>query len=438
MALNRTRTRELYQRARKVFPLGVNSNFRYWSDEDTHVFVRGEKGYVFDADENRYIDYRLAYGPVILGHGYPAVVERVAQAIKDGGVFAATHPLEISVGERVQRLTGMPKVRFANSGTEATMHALRIARAYTGREKIVKFEGNYHGFHDYLLFSTAMAPKGSMGARRSPLNVQAGSGIPKVMNELLFNLPFNDFEALERTVKAKWGDIAAIILEPIQGNAACIMPAEGWLEHVRMLCDEYGIVMIIDEVKTGFRIANGGAQAYFGVRADLATYAKSIANGFPLAAIAGSEEVMSVVGPGSVAHGGTYTGNIPGTAAADATLEILEKNDILGSIAQRGRRLQAGLDQILTEAGIPHAIMGPPQMFGFVLGLDRPPREYRECMNSDLELYEHIVMEMIQRGAMAEPDFREPWFLCYEHSDADIDETLNAYADAVKAAKRGH
>jgi glutamate-1-semialdehyde 2,1-aminomutase len=435
MARNRTRTRELFQRARQVFPYGVNSNFRYWGDDDTNVFVRGEKGYVFDADENRYIDYRLAFGPVILGHGYPAVVERVAQAIKDGGVFAATHPLEITVGERIVRMTGLDKVRFANSGTEATMHALRIARGYTGRDVIVKFEGCYHGFHDYLLFSTAMAPRGALGSRRSPINVPSGSGIPRVMNDLVINLPYNDFDALERTVKAKWGNIAAIIVEPIMGNNAAVMPAAGWLQHIRRLCDEHGIVMIIDEVKTGFRIHNGGAQAYFGVKADLATYAKSIANGFPLAAIAGTEEVMSVVGPGSVAHGGTYTGNVPGTAAAEATLEILERQDILGSIAQRGKKLMTGIDRILTDAGIAHAIMGPPQMFGFVVGLDTAPRDYREALASDHELYERIAAGLIERGVMAEMDFREPWFLCYEHSDADIDETLNAFADAVKAAK---
>ena len=437
MARTRTRTRELYQRAQKIFPYGVNSNFRYWG-EDTNVFVRGEKAYIFDADENRYIDYRLAFGPVILGHGYPAVVERVTQAIKDGVVFAATHPLEITVGERIARMTGMDKVRFANSGTEATMHALRIARAFTNREVIIKFEGCYHGFHDYTLWTTAMASRDGLGSRRSPINVPSGSGIPRVMGDLVINLPFNDFEMLERTVKARWGNIAAIIVEPVMGNSASVMPVEGWLQHIRRLCDEYGIVMIIDEVKTGFRIANGGAQEYFGVRADLATYAKSVANGFPLAAIAGTEEVMSIVGPGSVAHGGTYVGNVPGTAAADATLEILEEQDIIGSIARRGQKLIAGLDRILTDAGIPHAMMGPPQMFGFVVGIDTPPRDYRDCLTSDLELYEHIILEMIERGAIAEPDFREPWFLCYEHSDADIDETLNAYADAVKAVKQAH
>jgi glutamate-1-semialdehyde 2,1-aminomutase len=437
MARTRTRTRELYQRARKVFPYGVNSNFRYWG-EDTNVFVRGEKGYVFDADENRYIDYRLGFGPVILGHGYPAVVERVTQAIKGGGVYAATHPLEIMVGERIVRMTGMDKVRFATSGTEATMHALRIARAYTGRDVVIKFEGDYHGFHDYLLWTTAFAPQAGLGSRRSPINVQAGSGIPRMIGDLVINLPYNDFDALERTVKARWGQIATIIVEPIMGNSASVMPAEGWLQHIRKLCTEHGIVMIMDEVKTGFRIANGGAQEYFGVRGDLATYAKSIANGFPLAAIAGTDEVMSVVGPGSVAHGGTYVGNVPGAAAADATLEILEKQDILGSIAKRGRMLMAGLDRILTDAGIPHAIMGPPQMFGFALGTDTPPRDYRDCLATDMALYEHIIREMIERGAIAEPDLREPWFLCYEHSEADIDETLSAFADAVKAAKQAH
>jgi glutamate-1-semialdehyde 2,1-aminomutase len=318
------------------------------------------------------------------------------------------------------------------------MHALRIARAYTGREVVVKFEGCYHGFHDYLLWTTATAPKGSLGSRRNPINVATSSGIPRVVGDLVINLPFNDFEALERTVKAKWGNIAAIIVEPGMGNSASLMPAEGWLQHMRKLCDEYGIVLIIDEVKTGFRIARGGAQEYFGVRADLATYAKAIANGFPLAAIAGTEDVMSIIGPGSVAHGGTYVGNVAGAAAADVTLDILETQDILGSIARRGERLMHGIDCILTDAGIPHVMMGPPQMFGLVVGIDSPPRDYRDCLNGDNALYEHIMMQTIERGAIAEPDYREPWFLCYEHSDADIDETLNAYADAVKAVKQAH
>jgi glutamate-1-semialdehyde 2,1-aminomutase len=437
MSLNRTRTRELHQRAQKLFPYGVNSNFRYGGD-DTHVFVRAEKGYIFDADENRYIDFRLGFGPVILGHGYPAVVERVSRAIRDGNVFAATHPLEIVVGERIARMTGVDKIRYANSGTEATMHALRVARAYTGREVVVKFEGQYHGMHDYLLWNTASTPLKTMGSRRNTVNVPMGSGIPRRISELVINAPFNDFEIFEQTLKAKWGNIAAVIVEPILGNNAAVMPQAGWLEHIRKLCTEYGIVMIMDEVKTGFRIANGGAQEYFGVRADLITFAKSVANGFPLAGFAGTEEVMSVVGPGSVAHGGTYTGNVTGTAAADATLEILESQDIIGSIAQRGQRLMQGIDQVLREADIPHVMLGVPQMFGFAVGIEQSPHDFRALLAADADLYEHIMMDMMERGVLAEGDYHEPWFMCYEHSDADVDEALNAFADAVKAVKKKH
>ena len=439
MTLVRTRTQELFKRAKRVIPYGVNSNFRYWGDDTTNVFTRGERCYVFDADENRYIDYRLGFGPVILGHGYPAVVERMTQAIKDGGVYAATHPLEITVAERIVRLTGLDKVRFANSGTEATMHALRIARAHTNRERFIKFEGAYHGMHDYTLFSTSTSYARAMGSRRSPNPLPSGSGIPHGMNQYVITVPFNDIGLLHRTVRAKWGDIAAILIEPILGNGASVMPEPGFLETIRSLCSEYGIVLIIDEVKTGFRIAHGGAQEYFGVKADLATYAKSLANGYPLAAIAGTDEVMSVIEPGRVSVGGTYCGNVAGTAAAEATLDILENQDILNSIARRGKRLMNGIDAVLTEASIPHAMMGPPQMFGFVVGTDRTPRDYRDVVTTDMALYEHIMLEMIQRGAMPEPDNREPWFLCYEHTDEVIDETLNIFADSVKAVLRnGH
>ena len=436
MPLNRTYTQELFQRAKKSLPYGVSSNFRYWGEEHTTVILRGEKCYVFDADENRYIDYRLGFGPVILGHGYPCVVERVTNAIKDGTVYAATHPLEISVAERIKRMTGLNKVRYANSGTEATMHALRIARAYTNREKFIKFEGTYHGMYDYVLFSTTIGQARSMGSRRSPIRIASSSGIPYGVGEYVYTLPYNDLEMLRRTVKAKWGDIAAIMVEPLMGNNASVMPEPGFLELMRELCTEYGIVLIIDEVKTGFRIANGGAQQYFHVKADLATYAKSIANGFPLAAIAGADEIMNIIQPGRVAQGGTYCGNIPGTAAADATLELLETQPILDTIARRGKRLMDGVDKVLTEANIPHALLGLPQMFGFVLGIDKAPTNYRDALDTNMALYHHIMMEMIQRGAMPEPDNREPWFLCYEHTDDVIDETLNIFYDSVKAVIR--
>jgi len=266
-------TSALFKKAKAVIPYGVNSNFRYWGDDDTLVVTRGEGTYIWDADGKRYIDYRLGFGPIILGHAYPAVVKRVQEAIQNGTIFAWTTPNEIELCERITRMCNVDKVRLTNTGTgtEATMHALRIARAYTGREKFIKFEGQYHGMADYFMFSTASSHPKSLGFRRSPVNAPVTSGIPKDIVQYIINLPFNDFERLEETIEAKWGDIAAVFIEPILGNAAGILPQPGFFEKIRELCDKYGIMMIFDEVKTGFRLANGGAQEYFNIQADLVT-----------------------------------------------------------------------------------------------------------------------------------------------------------------------
>lgn len=435
MSMQGKETSALFERAKAVIPYGVNSNFRYWGENDTLVVTRGEGTYIWDADGKRYIDYRLGFGPIILGHSYPAVVKKVQEAIQGGTVFAWTTPYEIELCERITKMCKVDKVRLTNTGTEATMHALRIARAYTGRERFIKFEGQYHGMADYFMFSTASTSPGSLGYKRSPINVQSSSGIPKGISQYIINLPFNDFERLEETIEAKWGDIAAIFIEPILGNAAGITPVSGFLEKIRELCDKYGIVMVFDEVKTGFRLANGGAQEYFNIQADLVTYAKAMGNGFPVAAIAGKEDVMMTVQPGHTAHGGTYTGNVSGAAAAIATLDILATEPILETIHKRGKALMSGIDEILTEADIPHAITGAPTMFGINLGCDQEPHDFRDYFNGDGDLYERLVMQMIQRGVQPDGDAREPWFLCYSLSEADVDETLNIFNDSVKAVK---
>ena len=436
MSRDLKQTRALFEKAKQFIPYGVNSNFRYWGDKDTLVVPRGEGAYIWDADGNQYIDYRLAFGPIILGHAYPPVVERVAEAIRNGTLFAWTTPLEIEVAERITRLTGVQKVRLSNTGAEATMHALRMARAYTGRERFIKFEGQYHGMYDYVLFSTASTPLGSMGSRRNPINVQMSSGIPEGIGRYVINLPFNDIERLEETVEARWHELAAIFVEPALGNAAGIPARTDWLKKVRELCDRYSIVLIFDEVKTGFRIARGGAQEYFGVKADLVAYAKAMGNGFPIAAIGGKEEVMMVVEPGRVSHGGTYTGNVVGTAAAAATLEILETEPIIETIFQRGQRLMDGIHEILNQAGMSHFVTGLPPMFSFVLGVEEEPVEFRDYCAGDDPLYERLAMALIERGVMLDCDGREPWFLCYSHSEQDIAETLTAFEDAVKTVKR--
>jgi len=435
MSLQGAKTQKMYQEATRLIPYGVNSNFRYWG-EDTLIITRGEGAYIWDPDGNKYIDYRLGFGPVILGHGYPEVVDKVVAAIREGTIFAWLTPGEIELAERIVRICSVDKVRLTNTGTEATMHALRIARAHTGREKFIKFEGQYHGMSDYYLFSTASSHAGSLGNRRSPIPHQVSSGIPRHIADYVFTLPFNDFERLEETVEANWGQLAAIVVEPLLGNSAGILPKPGFLEKIRELCDRYGIVLIMDEVKTGFRIALGGAQAYFGVRADLVTYAKALGNGFPIAAIAGKDEVMMTIEPGSVAHGGTYTGNVVGVSAALATLDILENQPILQSIASYGKVLMEGIDRILTEAGIPHHMTGVPAIFGFVLGTDEQPHDFRDYCAGDDKLYEELVYALVRRGAMPDADGREPWFMSYSHDEQVIDDTLNIFADAVKEIRK--
>jgi glutamate-1-semialdehyde 2,1-aminomutase len=428
------KTQALRDRAMQVMPLGVSSNFRYWGPTSSPVVARGEGCHYWDLDGNRYIDYRLGFGPVILGHAHPVVGDRVAQAIRHGTIFAALTEAETRVAERIVRMCpGVESVRFANSGAEATMHALRIARGYTGRQKVIKFEGQYHGMYDYVLWSTASADPLALGPRHDPIKYQQSAGIPDCIQDLIIILPYNDFELLDTALKREGDQVAAIIVEPIMGNVAGIRPREGWLEFLREKCDQYGVVLIFDEVKTGFRIAPGGAQELFGVQADLATYAKAIANGFPLAAIGGKRQVMDVIAQG-VAQGGTYCANAVGVAAADATLELLEDGQVLTAIDAQGRKLGDGISEILTRAGIAHHVQGTGAMFGVVLMEDEPV-EFRDMAHHDEKLYETICMELVARGIVPDPDAREPWFLCAAHDDAAIDETLNIFEETIKTVK---
>ena len=438
MRRNLSKTNQLFQRAKKVIPNGVNSNFRYLGDDDTLIVTHAQGSHFYDADDNRYIDYRLAFGPIILGHADPRVTARVTREIQNGTLYAATTLLEIELAERFTRMTGMDKVRLANTGSEATMHALRIARAYAGRELFIKFDGQYHGMYDYVSYNTPAISSVQMGPRGNTRPVVTTRGIPDGIKDYLLTLPYNDIAALERVFKRRGEQIAAVMLEPVMGNTAGILPRVEWLQTLRRLCDEYGTVLIFDEVKTGFRIANGGAQEYFGVKADLAAYAKAMGNGYPIAAVAGTAAVMSILEEGDVAHGGTYVGNVVATAAANATLEILENEPVIETIMARGKALMNGLDDILTRGGIPHVLTGIPSMFGLLLGVDEAPFDFHSYERADHALYEELICALIERGAMPDDDSREPWFLCYAHSNQDIAETLAAFEDALTEVTHGH
>ncbi len=434
MSLVGPKSVSLQKRAQKVIPLGVNSNFRFWGDGLTPYVERAKGAYLWDVDGRRYIDYRMAFGPIILGHSYDEVDGKVIEEVKKGILFAMTGELEVAVAEMIVEMApAVEMVRLACSGTEATMHAIRVARAYTGREIILKFEGNYHGSHDHALWST-YAPAGAYGSSRSPIPVPASSGIPKSMQDLIITLPFNDFEGFERMMRSYGEQIAAVITEPCQGNCGAIEPQPGFLELIRKKTEQYGIVFILDEIKTGFRIANGGAQEYYGIRPDMATYAKALGNGYPVAAFGGKREIMSIIGKG-VAQGGTYTNNKPGVAAAYATLRLLKERPILETIQKRGSRLKDGLKDIFEENGLPIAMNGYPAMFSFAIGIEQVTCQ-RDWDQSDKDLYIKLQEMAMERGVMADHDAREPWFLCYEHSEADIDDTLSVYAEIVKIAKK--
>ncbi len=424
------KSRAMYERAAKSISGGVSSNFRFWGADSTLVVKKAEGAYLWDQDDKRYIDYRLGFGPVVLGHARKEITDHVSEAMKMGNCFAMTNEYEISVAEKIKKLTGVDLVRMTNTGTEATLGAIRIARAFTGRDKIVKFDGAYHGFQDYTLWNT-YPPVSGVGYRKSPFLVPQGSGIPRQIGDLVYSLPYNDKELLEQKLKERWHEIACIIVEPLLGNQASIMPQDGWLDFIREQCDKYGIIMIVDEVKTGFRIAKGGAQEYFKIRADLVTYAKCLGNGFPAAAIAGQKFIMGEVGPGKIPHGGTYGGNVIAMAAADKVLDLIAAGE-LDKVDAHGKKLRAGWKKVLDAAGVPYVIQGPDAMPGIVFTEEPVVREYKHWADGDHDTYHAIIQKLFEKGVMPDIDSREPWFISSCHSDEDIDFVLGAFEEAVK------
>ena len=430
-ALNRARQLEAYRRASEVLPGGANSNFRTWG-EDTVYIDRGQGGLVWDIDGNEYIDLRMGYGPVILGHGDPRVDDHVNERMRKGVSFSLTSEDEIRAIELLCELTGwVDQARMTVSGTEATMHAMRMARAYTGRNKIVKFEGQYHGVHDYALISVAPDDMSELGDEDNPVRLAWGRGIPDAVADTIIPARYNNIDFLRRLFEREGHDIAAIIVEPVLGNAQGIMPAPGFHQAMRALTEEFGILLIFDEVKTGFRFARGGAAEFFGITPDLATYAKAMGNGYPAAAFGGRAEIMSLL-PDKVSHGGTYAGNRVAAAAAAKTLEIIRDTDVLDTIRATGLRIQDGLREVLNPTGVPYQFTGHPSMFG-IMFTDKVATEYRDWADTDHELYDALAMAMQARGAMPEPDSREPWFVCEAHAQGDIvDRVITAFQGALQ------
>ena len=423
-----SRSNEHFQKALARLPLGVSSNFRYWGDDKTIYVDRGKGGRVWDIDGNEYIDYRLAYGPVILGYADPRVDEAAREGMQVGGVFALSTELELEVASRVSRMVPAAElVRFSNSGTEAVMAALRVARAFTGKDGHIVMEGGYHGvFSEVMWYSEVEDWVPEDGA---PDVLPYGDGVPVVTKRLFHTVPLNDANALEDLLKEKHDEIGAFLIEPIMGNCCAITADAQYMEDVREICDRYDVLLIVDEVKTGFRVAKGGVQELFGIKADLCTFAKAIGNGYPLAVIAGREDIMRRIGD-SVVHGGTFTAHSVSLAAAAKTLEILEETSALADIEAYGLKLQKGLGRILDERGVAHSFTGHPSLMGLFFA-EQPPTNYREWVNSNYEFYDTLAPELHEQGILVEPDSREPWFLCESHNVGCLDQTLDKFERAV-------
>ena len=418
-----------YRRALTRLPLGVASNFRFWGEDRTIYIKRGRGGRIIDIDDNEYVDYRLGYGPAILGYADPRVDEAAREGMEVGGVFALSTEREYRVAERIAKMVPAAElVRFSNSGTEAVMAALRLARAHTGKDDYVILEGSYHGLFDAAMWYTPMDKWSQVG---DPEVYPYSQGVPLSTRSFAHFVQANDANQLEDVFKRHAGRIACLLIEPIMGNCLGIAADPAYMRAARELCDRYGVLLLIDEVKTGFRVARGGAQELYGVRADLCTFAKAVANGYPISVLAGREEVMRKIGRG-VAHGGTYTAHSVSLAAAERTLQILDETDALDRIAEYGTALRQGLSAVLRARGIAHSFVGHPSMSGLYFAQD-PPRTYRDWKGSDYSFYDAVAKVLHDERVLCEPDSREPWFVCAAHDQSCLTHTLTAFEKAVDA-----
>ncbi|MDX9873886.1 MAG: glutamate-1-semialdehyde 2,1-aminomutase [Spongiibacteraceae bacterium] len=416
------RSEELFQQAQQYIPGGVNSPVRaFKAVGGTPLFIeRAEGPYLFDADGKRYIDYVLSWGPMIAGHANPAVLDAVRERLADGLSFGAPTAIEIELARRLCELVpGMELVRMVSSGTEATMSAIRLARGFTGRDKIVKFEGCYHGHSDSLLVKA--------GSGALTFGVPSSPGVPAALADHTITLTYNDSEAVRETFARIGKQIAGVIVEPVAGNMNCVPPLPGFLETLREQCDAYGALLIIDEVMTGFRLGLQGAQGHYGVTADLITLGKVIGGGMPVGAFGGRREVMEQIAPlGPVYQAGTLSGNPVAMAAGLAQLALLEQPGFYDQLFAATDRLVAGLRTEALAADIPFTTNHVGSMFGFFFTEAEQVTNYQQVMACDIPRFNRFFHGMLQEGVYFAPASYEAGFLSSAHSDADIDATIAA------------
>lgn len=421
---------ELFQRALQLMPGGVNSPVRAFNAVGGEPFftARADGPYLWDVEGKRYIDYVGSWGPMIVGHNHPAVREAVARAIKDGLSFGTPCAAELTMAETISKL--MPSIevsRMVNSGTEATMSAIRLARGFTGRPRIVKFEGCYHGHGDAFLVKAGSGAL-TQGTPTSP-------GVPKALADLTMTLPFNEFEAATRLFEEAGSEIAGLIVEPVPGNMNCVPPREGYLQHLRELCTQSGALLIFDEVMTGFRVALGGAQAHYGIKPDLTTLGKIIGGGMPVGAYGGRRDIMQQISPaGPIYQAGTLSGNPVAMAAGLAMLELVQAPGFHAELARRTILLTDSLQALADGEGIDFTTTRVGAMFGLFFSKEKI-ETYAQATAADRTLFNRFFQSMLEQGVFFAPAAYEAGFMSMAHDEAIIADTIRAARNAFASLR---
>jgi len=420
----------LFSRAQALMPGGVNSPVRAFRSVGGEPFFvqRAEGAHLIDVDGNRYIDYVGSWGPMVVGHNHPAVLDAVVRTARDGLSFGAPNPLEVTMAEAISRLVpGCEMVRMVNSGTEATLSAIRLARGATGRSRIVKFEGCYHGHGDSFLVKA--------GSGALTFGVPTSPGVPKALADLTLTLPYNDFDAASALFAQCGDDIAGLIVEPVVGNANCLPPRDGYLAHLRELCTRHGALLIFDEVMTGFRVALGGAQQRYGVTADLVTLGKIIGGGMPVGAYGGRRDLMEQIAPsGPIYQAGTLSGNPVAMAAGLAMLELIQEAGFHAGLERRTQRLCDGLEAAARDAGVAFSTTRVGGMFGLFF-CEGYVDTYAQAVACDTAAFNRFFHAMLERGVYLAPSAFEAGFMSSAHGDTEIARTIDASREAFRIAK---
>jgi glutamate-1-semialdehyde 2,1-aminomutase len=419
--------RELFEEALNYLPGGVNSPVRAFKavEGEPIIVKRGRGAYIEDVEGNKYVDFLMSWGPLILGHAYPRVISEVKKAVENGLSFGLTNPYEIELAkEVVEAIPSADKVRFVNSGTEAVMSAIRLARGYTGRKYIVKFDGCYHGHYDSVLVSA--------GSGVATLGIPGTPGIPEEIAKLTYVLPYNDPEAVKKLFEERGNEIACVIVEPVAGNMGVVPPTEEFLKTLREETKKHGALLIFDEVITGFRLSLGGAQEYFGIEPDLTTLGKVIGGGMPVGAYAGKREIMSKIAPeGEVYQAGTLSGNPVAMAAGLATVRELKETKPYRELEQKTEHLTGKISEFLTEKGIPHTVNRIGSMFT-VFFTEKEVKNYSDAKRSDLKLFARFFKSLLKNGVLIPPSQFEAWFLSTAHTEEVLTEALERIEKGIK------